>query len=60
MFLNGISIFEYYLDTYNSNENYEFNNKKEVNYSLFESSTSNMPILNSSSDVTHALHDLIY
>ena len=60
MFLNGISIFEYYLDTYNSNENYEFNNKKEVNYSLFESSTSNMPILNSSSNVSHALHDLIY
>ena len=60
MFLNGVSIFEYYLDTYNSDDNYEFNNEKEVNYSLFESSTSNMPILSSSSNVSHALHDLIY
>ena len=60
MFLNGISIFGYYLDTYNSDEIYEFNKEKEVNYSLFESSTSNLPILSSSSDVSHALHSLIY
>ena len=60
MFLNGVSIFEYYLDTYNSDESYEFNNEKEVNYSLFESPTSNMPILSSSSNVSHALHSLIY
>ena len=60
MFLNGVSIFEYYLDTYNSDENYEFNNEKEVNYSIFESSTSNMPILSSSSNVSHALHNFIY
>ena len=59
MFLNGVSIFGYYLDTYNSNENYEFNNEKEVNYSVFESSTSNMPILSSSSNVSHALHSFI-
>ena len=60
MFLNGVSIFEYYLDTYNSDENYEFNNEKEVNYSIFESSTSNMPILSSSSNVSRALHNFIY
>ena len=60
MFLNGVSIFEYYLDTYNSDENYEFNNEKEVNYSIFESSTSNMPILSSSSNVSPALHNFIY
>ena len=60
MFLNGVSIFKYYLDTYNSEESYELKNEKEVNYSLFESSTSNMPILSSSSDVSHALHTLIY
>ena len=60
MFLNGVSIFEYYLDTYNSDDNYEFNKEKEVNYSLFESSTSNMPILKSSSNVSHGLHSLIY
>ena len=60
MFLNEVSIFEYYLDTYNSDENYEFNKEKEVNYSLFESSTSNMPILSSSSNVSHTLHKLIY
>ena len=60
MFLNGVSIFEYYLDTYNSDDNYEFNTEKEVNYSLFESSTSNMPILKSSSNVSHGLHSLIY
>ena len=60
MVLNGVSIFEYYLDIYNSDENYEFNKEKEVNYSLFESSTSNMPILSSSSNVSHTLHKLIY
>ena len=54
-----MSIFDYYLDTYNSDENYEFNNEKEVNYSIFESSTSNMPILSSSSNVSHALHSFI-
>ena len=59
MFLNGVSIFGYYLDTYNSNENYEFNNEKEVNYSVFESSTSNMPILSSSSNVSDTLHRFI-
>ena len=60
MFLNGVSIFEYYLDTYNSDENHEFHKEKEVNYSLFEHSTSNMPILSSSSNVSHTLHYLIY
>ena len=60
MFLNGVSIFDYYLNTYNSDESYEFNNEKEVNYSIFESSTSNIPILSSSSNVSHALHSFIY
>ena len=38
----------------------KFNNEKEVNYSIFESSTSNMPILSSSSNISHTLHSLIY
>lgn len=60
MLLNGISIFDFYLDTYNSNDDYIFHNEKEVNYSIFEHSTStNLPCLHSSSNVSKALYNII-
>ena len=60
MLLNGISIFDFYLDTYNSDDDYIFHNEKEVNYSIFEHSTStNLPCLHSSSNVSKALYNII-
>lgn len=59
MVLNGISIFDYYLDTYNSDDDYIYNNEKEVNYSMFEHSTSNVPCLYSNSNVSKALYSII-
>ena len=55
MVLNGISIFNYYLDTYNSDDDYIFNSEKEVNYSMFEQSTSNVPALYSGTSISKAL-----
>lgn len=60
MNLNGINILKYYLDTYNSSDDYIYNNEKEVNYSLFEHSTSNLPSKNSSNPISYALHGLAY
>ena len=57
--LNGISIFDYYLGTYNSDDNYIYNNEKEVNYSMFEHSTSNLPGLYSNHSLSKALHSVI-
>lgn len=50
----------YYLNTYNSDDDYIYNNEKEVNYSIFEHSTSNLPCLHSASNVSKALHGLAY
>ena len=58
--LNGINIFDYYIDTYNSLDDYIYNNEKEVNYSIFEHSTStNLPCLHSNSIVSKALYNII-
>ena len=59
MVLNGISIFNYYLDTYNSDDDYIFNSEKEVNYYMFEQSTSNVPVLYSSTSISKALGSII-
>ena len=58
--LNGINLLKYYLNTYNSNDDYIYNSEKEVNYSIFEHSTSNLPCLHSSSNVSKALQGLAY
>ena len=52
MQLNNISIFNYYLSTYNSEDDFVYNMQKEVDFSIFENSTSNVPILNSSSHLS--------
>ena len=59
MVLNGISIFNYYLDTYNSDDDYIFNSEKEVNYSMLEQSTSNVPALYSGTSISKALGSII-
>lgn len=60
MRLNGINILYYYLNTYNSDDDFIFNNEKEVNFSIFEQFTSNLPSLHSNSHVSKALHGLAY
>ncbi len=58
MQLNNISIFNYYLCTYNSEENFVYNMQKEVDFSMFENSTSNVPILNSSSHLSAVINGI--
>ena len=50
----------YYLNTYNSDDDYIYNTEIEVNYFIFEHSTSNLPCLHSTSHVSKALHGLAY
>ena len=57
MKLNNINILKYYLDTYNSKEEYVYNEEK-VDLCLFNKSTSNMPILNSSSPYYSTLYGI--
>lgn len=42
MQLNNISIFNYYLSTYNSEDGFVYNMQKKVDFSIFENSTSNV------------------
>ena len=60
MYLNGIDIIEYYLKTYNSEDDYIYNNddEKKVNFSLFEKSTSNIPVASSCNPVSLVLHNI--
>ena len=56
MQLNNIFIFNYYLSTYNSEDDFVYNMQKEVDFSIFENSTSNVPILNSSSHLSTVIN----
>ena len=56
MQLNNISIFNYYLSTYNSEDDFVYNLQKEVDFSIFENSTSNVPILNYSSHLSTVIN----
>ena len=60
MYLNGIDIIEYYLNTYNSDDDYVYNNvdEKEVNFSIFEKPTSNIPVASSSNPTSLVLHKI--
>lgn len=60
LMLNNIPIFDYYLKTYNSDDDYIYGEEKEVNYSMFEKSTSNVPALSSSSNISKILSHIIY
>ncbi len=58
IFLNNVSILKYYLDTYNSDENYVFNEEKEVYHSPLKQFTSNIPIIRTSSHYSKALYGI--
>ena len=47
-YLNGINIYDLYFKTYN-NKNYTYN-EKELNFSIFDKSNSNLPIIYNSGD----------
>ena len=59
MILNGIDIMKYYLETYNSDEKFVYK-EKEVNFSLFETSSSNIPLRSSASPISYALYGLAH
>lgn len=61
MKLNGINIINYYIETYNSSNDYIYNNEKEVDFSIFENnSTSNLGCQLSSNGLSKALYSLAH
>lgn len=56
--LNGINIIDYYLKSFYSDENFIYN-EKEVDFSLFDYSTSNLPALYSSRSISRILKSFI-
>ena len=59
--LNGINIFNYYLKTFNSPDDFIYNNnEKEVSFSIFERPTSNIPIVTSSSHPSIAINSIAF
>ena len=59
LLLNDISVLDYYLSTYNTNDNFIYNKEKEV-YSSLKQYTSNVPIINTSSIYAFPLHGLAH
>ena len=57
--VNGINILDYYLKCYNSNEDFQYN-EKEVDFSIFDLSTSNLPIYTSKSPTPKLLSKIAY
>ena len=58
--LNGINIMKYYLETYNKDDSFVYN-EEEVNFSIFEKSTSsNIPIRNSFNPSSLAIYNLAH
>lgn len=55
LFLNNISILEYCLDTYNSNDEYFFDN-----HSPLEQFTSNIPIIRTTSPYSDVLYGIAH
>jgi len=61
MKLNGINILQYYLKTYNSKDDYIYNNEKEVDFSLFDKNpTSNLVCSLSSKGLSKALYGIAH
>lgn len=56
--LNGINIIDYYLKSFYSGEDFIYN-EKEVDFSIFDYSTSNLPALYSSSPISKILKSFI-
>ena len=58
-YLNDINILDYYLKSYNSNDSLPYN-EKEVNFSLFDKSTSNLPCVTSSNPISFVLNNIAF
>ena len=59
MILNDVNIFRYYLDTYQSNDESRYTDEKEVDFSLFDKSTSsNIPNRSTSNPMSFLLHSI--
>ena len=56
--LNRINIIDYYLKSFYSDENFIYN-ENEVDFSIFDYSTSNLPALYSSSHISKILKSFI-
>ena len=56
--LNGINIIDYYLKSFYSDDDLVYN-KKEVEFSIFNYSTSNLPALYSADPIFHSLRTII-
>ena len=60
MILNDVNIFCYYLDTFQSFDESTYSNEKEVTFSLFEKTTSNIPNLSTSNSKSFTIHSIAY
>ena len=61
MILNGVNIFSYCLDTYNSSDETKYTNEKDVDFSLFDKSTSsNIPNISTANSISFMLHSIAY
>ena len=61
MILNDVNLFRYYLDTYHSYEHSKYTSEKEVDFSLFDKSTSSILSNRSSANpVSFILHSLAF
>ena len=61
MILNDINIFRYHLDTYNSHDETKYTNEKDVDFSLFDISTSsNIPNISTANSISFMLHSIAY
>jgi hypothetical protein len=60
MVLNGVNIFAYYITTYNTKEDYIYNNDEKIDFSIFEKSISNIPTLSSSNGASIAINNLAH
>lgn len=56
--LNGINIIDYYLKSFYADENFTYN-EKEVNFSMFDYSTSNLPALYNSGSCAKILSSIV-
>ncbi len=59
MILNGVNLLDYYLQTYNSDDEYIYNNEKEVDFSFLErNSSSNIAYPRCSKALSKVLYEL--
>lgn len=57
--VNGINILDYYLKCYNSDSDFKYN-EKEVDFSIFDSSTSNLPVCTSKNYISKNIFRIAY